>query len=103
MDYTEIIYLLISEEKEDDIGNISSSYVSENKCFAKKQSVKTSEYYNAVSIGLNPTIEFVIKKSNYNNEEELKWNDEIYSIIRTIESKNKFDIVLVCSKKIGVK
>ena len=39
---------------------------------------------------------------NYNNEEEIEWNNDRYFVIRTIDPKNKFDIVLVCSKKIGV-
>jgi SPP1 family predicted phage head-tail adaptor len=103
MEYTDIIYLLSNEIKEDDIGNISSSNISSSKCYAKKQSVKSNEFYNAVSVGINPTIEFVIKRLNYSGESSLKYNNEVYSIIRTVDPKNKFDIVLVCSKKIGVK
>lgn len=68
----------------------------------QKQSVKTGEYYNAVEVGLTPSCEFVIKKLNYNGEEELEWNKERYQVIRTIDPKNKFDIVLVCTKRIGV-
>nr|DAZ10792.1 MAG TPA: head closure knob [Caudoviricetes sp.] len=103
MEYTDIIYLLSNEIKEDDIGNMSSSNISSSKCYAKKQSVKSNEFYNAVSVGINPTIEFVIKRLNYSGESSLKYNNEVYSIIRTVDPKNKFDIVLVCSKKIGVK
>ena len=103
MEYTEIIYLLSNEIKEDDIGNMSSSDISTSKCYAKKQSVKSNEFYNAIAVGINPTIEFVIKRLNYSGESTLKYNNEIYSIIRTIDPKNKFDIVLVCSKKMGVK
>lgn len=103
MEYTEIIYLLSNEIKEDDIGNMSSSNISTSKCYAKKQSVKSNEFYNAIAVGINPTIEFVIKRLNYSGESTLKYNNEIYSIIRTIDPKNKFDIVLVCSKKMGVK
>ena len=103
MEYTEIIYLLSNGIKEDDIGNMSSSNISTSKCYAKKQSVKSNEFYNAIAVGINPTIEFVIKRLNYSGESTLKYNNEIYSIIRTIDPKNKFDIVLVCSKKMGVK
>ena len=53
--------------------------------------------------GLTPSCEFVIKKLNYNGEKELNWNNELYEIIRTIDPKNKYDIVLVCAKKIGIK
>jgi SPP1 family predicted phage head-tail adaptor len=115
MEYSEIIYLLKESIEEDEIGNITSSSnlfskkITEinknlygNKCYAKKQSVKTKEFYNAVEIGKSPTCEFVVKKLNYNNENYLEWNNEIYSIIRTVDPKNKFDIVLVCERKIGI-
>ena len=91
MEYTEIIYLMNITIEEDDIGNSIPSSISYKKCYAKKQSVKTNEFYNAVMNGLTPSCEFV-----------LKWNNEEYQIIRTIDPKNKFDIVLVCAKKIGI-
>jgi len=101
MEYTEIIYLISQSKEEDDIGNFTSSSETSKKVYAKKQSVKTSEFYNAVQGGFNPSIELVVKRLNYNGEEELDWNNERYFIIRTIDPKSKFDIVLVCQKKIG--
>lgn len=102
MEYSEIIYLITNKLEEDEIGNINSSFDLYNKCYAKKQSVRTSEFYNATMVGMNPSVEFVIKKLNYSGESELLWNNERYEVLRGVEPKNKFDIVLVCSKKIGV-
>lgn len=102
MEYSEIIYLVSSVKTHDEIGNYIKSSEILSKCYAKKQSVRLGEYYSATQIGLNPTCEFIIKKLNYNDESELLWNDKRYQIIRTIDPKNKFDIVLVCSQKIGV-
>lgn len=102
MEYSEIIYLVSKVKEEDEIGNTISSSETLTKSYAKKQSVKTNEFYNAVEIGMTPSCEFVIKRLNYNGEEELVFNNERYSIIRTIDPKNKFDIVLVCAKKIGI-
>ena len=102
MEYSEIIYLVSHEFTEDEIGNSISSSEIHTKCYAKKQSVKYYEFYGAISAGLTPTCEFVIKKLNYNGQKELIWNNEHYSVIRSVDPKNKFDIVLVCSKKIGV-
>ena len=102
MEYTEIIYLISNIKEEDEIGNILSSSKSSKKVYAKKQSVKTSEFYNALQAGMYPSVEFVIKRLNYNGEDELEWNNEKYSIIRTVDPKSKFDIVLVCGKKIGI-
>ena len=101
MEYSEIIYLLTNNLEEDEIGNIISSSQTQNKCYAKKQSVSSSDFYKAVEIGLRPRIEFVVKRLNYNDEDSLIWNGEVYSIIKTSDPKNKFDIVLICEKKIS--
>ena len=102
MEYSEIVYLISKTIGEDEIGNITSSLSAEKKIYAKKQSVRTNEFYNATMTGLTPSVEFVIKRLNYNGEDELVWNNTTYEVIRTIDPKNKYDIVLVCSKKIGI-
>ncbi len=102
MEYTEIIYLINQTLTEDDIGNQISSSETSIKCYAKKQSIRTNEFYNAIEVGLTPSFEFVIKKLNYNGESEIEYNNTRYQVIRTVDPKNKFDIVLVCAKKIGV-
>lgn len=103
MEYSEIIYLITETMTEDEIGNSITSSETSKKSFAKKQSIRTNEFYNATMVGLTPSCEFVIKRLNYNGESELEYQNERYEIIRTIDPKNKYDIVLVCSKKIGVK
>lgn len=103
MPYDEIIYLQSQTKIQDDIGNTIPSSIKSNKCYAKKQSVRTNEFYNATMTGKTPNCEFVIKRLNYNGESELLWNNILYEVIRTIDPKNKFDIVLVCAKKIGIK
>lgn len=102
MPYQEIIYLHKLVREMDEIGNDLPSSETNVKCYAKIQSVRTNEFYSAVEVGLTPSIEFVIKRLNYNGEEEIEWNNTRYVVIRTIDPKNKFDIVLVCAKKIGV-
>lgn len=102
MEYSEIIYLISTTDIVDEIGNNIPTPIKYNKCYALKQSVRTNEFYNATMTGLTPSCEFVIKRLNYNGEEELEWNNERYQVIRTTDPKNKFDIVLVCSKKIGL-
>ena len=102
MEYTEIIYLVSSNKEEDEIGNIISSSFTLTKRYAKKQSVRTNEFYSAVESGLTPSVEFVMKRLDYDGQLELDWNKKRYSVIRTIDPKNKYDIVLVCARKIGV-
>lgn len=102
MEYSEIIYLVSKVQEEDEIGNIQTSSFQLTKRYAKKQSVRTNEFYSAVETGLTPSVEFVIKRLDYDGQDELNWNNKRYSVIRTIDPKNKFDIVLVCARKIGI-
>lgn len=102
MEYQEIIYLVNKVVEDDDIGNNISSSETTKKIYAKKQSIRTNEYYSAVATGLTPSCEFVVKRLDYNGQKELDYNGQRYSIIRTVDPKNKFDIVLICERKIGV-
>lgn len=102
MEYSEIIYFINQVETEDEIGNTITSSFTTTKCYAKKQSVRQNEFYNATMAGLTPSCEFVVKRLNYAGQNELEWNNERFEIIRTIDPKNKFDIVLVCARKIGI-
>ena len=102
MEYSEIIYLVSTVKEEDEIGNIKTSSFSLTKRYAKRQSVRTNEFYSAVETGITPSIEFVIKRLDYDGQEELEWNQKRYSVIRTIDPKNKYDIVLVCARKMGI-
>lgn len=102
MEYTEIIYLVDKALEEDEIGNIKTSSFTLTKRYAKKQSVRTNEYYSAVETGLTPSIEFVMKRIDYDGQQELNWNNKRYSVIRTIDPKNKYDIVLICARKMGI-
>lgn len=102
MEYSEIIYLIGETITEDEIGNQISTSSQPIKSYAKKQSVRTNEFYNATMNGLTPSCEFVIKRLNYSGEMLVEYNNELYEVIRTIDPKNKYDIVLVCSKKIGI-
>lgn len=102
MEYTEIIYLVSKVLEEDDIGNITTSSFTLTKRYAKKQSVRTNEYYSAVESGLSPSLEFVMKRLDYDGQMELDYNNKRYMVIRTIDPKNKYDIVLVCARKIGI-
>ena len=102
MEYTEIIYLVSKTKEEDDIGNCISSSFQLTKRYAKKQSIRTNEFYSAVESGITPSVEFVMKRLDYDGQDELDYKNKRYSIIRTVDPKNKFDIVLVCARKIGV-
>lgn len=100
MQYTEILYLIKQEDYQDEIGNVIHNE-KENKIYAKRNVVGSKEYYNAVAVGITPTAELQIKKTNYNNEEEAIYNDKRYSVIRTIPKGNN-DLIIVLGIKTGV-
>lgn len=102
MQYQEKLYLVNQIQGSDEIGNETIASEELELCYAKAQSVKTNEFYSAVEVGLTPSVEFVVKRLNYNGQKEAEWNGTRYSIIRTVDPKSKFDIVLVCGKKIGI-
>lgn len=102
MEYQEIIYLVNKVLEEDEIGNVKTSSFTLTKRYAKRQSVRTNEYYSAVETGLTPSVEFVMKRLDYDGQMELDYNNKRYMVIRTIDPKNKYDIVLVCARKIGI-
>lgn len=102
MEYTEIIYLVNKVLEEDEIGNVKTSSFTLTKRYAKKQSVRTNEYYSAVESGLTPSVEFVMKRLDYDGQMELDYDNKRYMVIRTIDPKNKYDIVLVCARKMGI-
>lgn len=102
MEYSEIIYLVNTTKEVDEIGNIIPTSFTLTKRYAKKQSVRTNEFYSAVETGLTPSVEFVMKRLDYEGQQELEWNSKRYIVIRTVDPKNKFDIVLVCTRKIGI-
>ena len=102
MEYTEIIYLVNKVLEEDEIGNVTTSSFTLTKRYAKRQSVRTNEYYSAVESGLTPSVEFVMKRLDYDGQMELDYDNKRYMVIRTIDPKNKYDIVLVCARKIGI-
>jgi hypothetical protein len=102
MEYTEIIYLVNKVLEEDEIGNVKTSSFTLTKRYAKRQSVRTNEYYSAVESGLTPSVEFVMKRLDYDGQMELDYDNKRYMVIRTIDPKNKYDIVLVCARKMGI-
>ena len=65
----------------------------------KVEDVYSNEFYKANEQGHKPSLRLIISTLNYDNEEELKYMNTIYSIIRTQEL-NADEIALICERKI---
>lgn len=62
------------------------------------EQVKMSEFYRANEEGYKPELRIRICNLNYDGEQELEYNNVIYSIIRTEDGLN--DILIVAQRKV---
>lgn len=99
MEYTKEITLVKITYSKDSIGQVIKTETTRD-VMAKEDYVGTKEFYSAMSVGLKPTAEFLIRKIDYENETELIYQNIRYKIIRTL-TKGKFDLVLVVGIKDG--
>ncbi len=65
------------------------------------EDVYQSEFYNAAQQGLKPTLRLRISDLNYNDEPELEYMNNRYSIIR-VDLVNNEEIALVCERRSGI-
>lgn len=65
----------------------------------KVEDVYSNEFYQAHESGFKPTLRLRTSALNYSGQEELKYMDTIYTIIRTQEVTAD-EIVLICERKV---
>lgn len=92
--------LLSSSFKKDSIGQEVSTPIEKTIPIIDIVDIYSNEFYEAYQLGLRPSIKFIISSLNYDNETELKYMNELYSVIRTA-SPNADEITLICEKKAG--
>ena len=93
--FREVINLISSTDGENDLGDPIKVLTKGPNVFADKQSIRQSEFYQAMAAGLRPEITLVIRTIEYNQEPFLEFNNKNYTIIRTYEKENEF-IELIC-------
>jgi hypothetical protein len=100
MRYSDVIYLLVPEIIEDDLGQTTpTGNFTERMIFANKFVVGTSEFYEAAISGMKPEKQFEIYSAEYNDEELLRHEEKLYSIIRVQEVGEKTRIT--CERDVG--
>ncbi len=65
----------------------------------KVEDVYANEFYKANEQGYKPSLRLRISNLNYDNQSELIYMDQTYSIIRTQEITTD-ELILVCERKI---
>lgn len=86
------------------IDNIGNQKLQENLVeipIIEVEDVYQSEFYNASQQGLKPTLRLLISDLNYNNEPELEYMGNRYSIIR-VDTVDNESLALVCEKRSGI-
>lgn len=92
--WSDVAKLITYTETIDDIGD-TILVPEEREVFVNKKSIRQNEYYQALSTGLKPELMLEIKSIEYEDEEDLKFNNKNYKIIRTY-SKNGEVTELIC-------
>ena len=87
--YDSVAYLLSETKTVNDIGDTISVPV-ERKVYVDSKSARQSEFYQAQAVGLRAEIMFEMRRTEYNGEQRIKYDEEEYDIIRTYKKNNDF-------------
>lgn len=92
--YNEVIYLLATQSEVNEVGDQIEKQEKAMR-FAKIKSIGQSEFYQAQAQGLKPEIKFILPDYlDYNNQEELIYNNFRYKVLRTFRTeKNELEVV----------
>lgn len=90
-----LIYLLKADTSDNEIGDVVKT-TSRRETFAKKNSIRQSEFYQAAATGLQPELSFTVWTMEYLGESQLEYQGKPYNIIRTFEINEK-ETELTCS------
>lgn len=65
-----------------------------NSVYASKKSVTNSEFYKASALGLKPELIFRLHVFDYDGEQFVKYNNNIYTILRAAESGEFIEVTV---------
>jgi SPP1 family predicted phage head-tail adaptor len=99
MRWGDIITLISMTYSVNDLGDTIETKTSK-QVYANKTSVKRSEFYQAMAIGLKPEVVFEMRLIDYSEEKKLIYESEEYNVIRTY-SKDGEIVELVCNRLVG--
>lgn len=86
---------------ENDIGDIVETVIYSDYIFCNEKSVKSSEFYQAHSVGLKPEVVLEIKLADYNKEKFIKYENEEYTVLRTYKTSTE-NIELTLTRGVNV-
>lgn len=95
MYWREICYLYKEQIALDSLRKPQKSFI-KRKIFCDEQGIKRNEFYQAKAQGYKPELCLVIKKTEFNNESHIEYNEIMYRIIRAYPVKNEC-LELICT------
>lgn len=100
--YNEVIYLLSTQNEINEVGDQIEVAKKEMR-FAEIKSIGQSEFYQAQAQGLKPEIKFVLPDYlDYDNQEEIIYNNFRYKVLRTFRTGNELEIVCYSGVRLEV-
>lgn len=84
---------------QDEIGNETVEETLVEIPIIRVEDVYADEFYKASQQGLRPTLRLRISSLNYNNERELEYIGNRYTVIRTQELMD--ETILICERKVN--
>lgn len=91
--YDDVIYLISTQRTKNKVGDLIKERIQTMR-FAKIKSIGQSEFYQAQAQGMKPEIKFVLADYlDYDNQEEVVYNNFVYKVLRTYRQGNEMEIV----------
>lgn len=91
--YNDVIFLISTQKTKNKVGDLIEERIQTMR-FAKVKSIGQSEFYQAQAQGMKPEIKFVLADYlDYDNQEEVVYNNFVYKVLRTYRSGNEMEIV----------
>ncbi len=91
--YNDLIYLLSTESTVNEVGDQIKT-MHKTMRLAQVKSIGQSEFYQAQAQGLKPEMKFVLADYlDYENQDEVIYNNFRYKVLRTYRSGNEIEIV----------
>lgn len=91
--YDDVIYLISTQRTKNKVGDLIEERIQTMR-FAKIKSIGQSEFYQAQAQGMKPEIKFVLADYlDYDNQEEVVYNNFVYKVLRTYRQGNEIEIV----------
>lgn len=92
--WNDVAKLITQTKTVDDIGDTVIT-TTEKQVFVNKKSIRQSEYYQALSVGLKPELMLEVRSIDYSDEKDIEYNNKNYNITR-VYTKNGEITELIC-------